>query len=161
MVGEQRDKSRQISELKLYTDGACSGNPGVGGWACILIAGSREKEVSGSEAMTTNNRMEMRAVIEGLSLLKWPCRVHIYSDSAYVVNAFRESWIEAWQKRGWKNSASRPVANEDLWKRLLELGQRHDLIWHKVMGHSNDLYNERCDRLAVEAVRAYKRAQES
>ena len=138
-----------ISEVTIYTDGACSGNPGPGGWAAILMAGGVKKELSGGERDTTNNRMELMAVIEGLSALKRPCKVDVYSDSAYVVNAFSQNWIEKWIKNGWKNSAKAEVANSDLWKRLIELTSLHDVTFHKVKGHADNEFNNRCDELAV------------
>ena len=138
-----------INEVTIYTDGACSGNPGPGGWAAILMAGGAKKELSGGERDTTNNRMELMAVIEGLSALKRPCKVDIFSDSAYVVNAFSQNWIEKWTRNGWKNSAKAEVANSDLWKRLLELTSMHQVTFHKVKGHADNEYNNRCDELAV------------
>ena len=138
-----------ITEVTIYTDGACSGNPGPGGWASILMAGGVKKELSGGERDTTNNRMELMAVIEGLSALKRPCKVDVYSDSAYVVNAFSQNWIEKWIKNGWKNSAKAEVANSDLWKRLIELTSLHDVTFHKVKGHADNEFNNRCDELAV------------
>ena len=139
----------EINEVTIYTDGACSGNPGPGGWAAILMAGGAKKELSGGEKDTTNNRMELMAVIEGLNALKRPCKVDIYSDSAYVVNAFEQNWIDKWIRNGWKNSAKAEVANSDLWKRLLELTSTHNVTFHKVKGHADNEYNNRCDELAV------------
>lgn len=138
-----------ISEVTIYTDGACSGNPGPGGWAAILMAGGVRKELSGGERDTTNNRMELMAVIEGLKALKRPCKVDIYSDSAYVVNAFSQNWIDKWIKNGWKNSAKAEVANSDLWKELIDLTSKHNVIFHKVKGHADNDFNNRCDELAV------------
>ena len=138
-----------ITEVTIYTDGACSGNPGPGGWAAILMAGGVKKELSGGERDTTNNRMELMAVIEGLAALKRPCKVDIYSDSAYVVNAFGQKWIEKWVRNGWKNSAKAEVANSDLWKRLIELTSIHNVTFHKVKGHADNEFNNRCDELAV------------
>ena len=138
-----------ISEVTIYTDGACSGNPGPGGWAAILMAGGVRKELSGGERDTTNNRMELMAVIEGLKALKRPCKVDIYSDSAYVVNAFSQNWIDKWIKNGWKNSAKAEVANSDLWKELIDLTSKHNVIFHKVKGHADNEFNNRCDELAV------------
>ena len=138
-----------ISEVTIYTDGACSGNPGPGGWAAILMAGGAKKEMSGGERDTTNNRMELMAVIEGLKALKRPCKVDIYSDSAYVVNAFEQNWIGKWVKNGWKNSAKAEVANSDLWKELIDLTAMHDVTFHKVKGHADNEFNNRCDELAV------------
>ena len=138
-----------ISEVTIYTDGACSGNPGPGGWAAILMAGGAKKEMSGGERDTTNNRMELMAVIEGLKSLKRPCKVDIYSDSAYVVNAFEQNWIGKWVKNGWKNSAKAEVANSDLWKELIDLTSTHKVTFHKVKGHADNEFNNRCDVLAV------------
>ena len=138
-----------ISEVTIYTDGACSGNPGPGGWAAILMAGGAKKEMSGGERDTTNNRMELMAVIEGLKALKRPCKVDIYSDSAYVVNAFEQNWIGKWVKNGWKNSAKAEVANSDLWKELINLTAMHYVTFHKVKGHADNEFNNRCDELAV------------
>jgi len=138
-----------ISEVTIYTDGACSGNPGPGGWAAILMAGGAKKEMSGGERDTTNNRMELMAVIEGLKALKRPCKVDIYSDSAYVVNAFEQNWIGKWVKNGWKNSAKAEVANSDLWKELINLTTMHNVTFHKVKGHADNEFNNRCDELAV------------
>ena len=138
-----------ITEVTIYTDGACSGNPGPGGWAAILMAGGVKKELSGGERDTTNNRMELMAVIEGLAALKRPCKVDVYSDSAYVVNAFSQNWIEKWIRNGWKNSAKAEVANSDLWKRLIELTKTHNVTFHKVKGHADNEFNNRCDELAV------------
>jgi ribonuclease HI len=138
-----------ITEVTIYTDGACSGNPGPGGWASILMAGGVKKELSGGEKDTTNNRMELMAVIEGLRALKRPCKVDIYSDSAYVVNAFSQNWIDKWVRNGWKNSAKAEVANSDLWKELIDLTSKHNVTFHKVKGHADNEYNNRCDELAV------------
>ena len=138
-----------ISEVTIYTDGACSGNPGPGGWAAILMAGGAKKEMSGGERDTTNNRMELMAVIEGLKALKRPCKVDIYSDSAYVVNAFEQNWIDSWIRNGWKNSAKAEVANSDLWKELIRLTSMHDVKFIKVKGHADNEFNNRCDELAV------------
>lgn len=138
--------------VELYTDGACSGNPGPGGWAYILKhpASGKEREASGGEPQTTNNRMELRAVIEGLRALKSPSRVEVYSDSQYVLNGLSE-WLESWKKRGWKTADKKPVKNEDLWRDLDGLKALHTLSFHWVRGHSEHPENERCDRMAVEA----------
>jgi ribonuclease HI len=137
--------------IELHTDGACSGNPGRGGWAAILVYGKHERELSGSEAGTTNNRMELRAVIEGLRAVREPCRVTVYSDSKYVINAFAQGWIETWQQRGWRKKDNKPVLNPDLWQELLVEVARHEVVWEWVAGHSGNRYNERCDLLAVAA----------
>lgn len=140
-----------LTKVVLYTDGACSGNPGPGGWGCILSAAGKAKEMSGGEELTTNNRMELMAVIKGLEALNRPCEVDVYSDSAYVINAFKQDWISGWIKNGWKNSAKAPVANVDLWMKLIDLTKTHKVNFHKVKGHADDPMNNRCDRLAVEA----------
>lgn len=141
--------------VNIYTDGACSGNPGPGGWGAILMASGVRKEISGGERLTTNNRMELCAVIFALEELKRPCEVNIYSDSAYVVNAFKQNWIEGWIRNGWKNSAKAPVANSDLWIRLIELTKIHKVTFYKVKGHADNEFNNRCDQLAVAKSREY------
>ncbi len=135
----------------VYTDGACSGNPGPGGWGALLQWGGREKMISGGEPATTNNRMELRAVIEALHALKRPCRVSIHSDSALIVNAFTQGWVDNWLRRGWKKADKKPVENRDLWEELLNAMRPHDVEWVKVKGHADDERNNRVDRLAVEA----------
>lgn len=142
---------QELPRVDIYTDGACSGNPGPGGWAAILVSGGKEKELSGKANPTTNNRMELTAAIEGLKALKRPCRVRLYSDSAYLVNAFTNGWLEKWQKNNWQTSKKEPVENRDLWETLLELSKIHEIEWHKVKGHGDNEYNNRCDRLAVGA----------
>lgn len=137
-----------MKNVIIYTDGACSVNPGPGGWGCILIYNGVEREYSGFEDNTTNNRMEMQAVIEALSRLKEPCKVDLYSDSAYVVNAFIRDWISGWKHKNWHNSENKQVKNMDLWQTLDNLVSIHDVTWHKVKGHSNVEYNNRCDALA-------------
>ena len=134
--------------VRLYTDGACSGNPGPGGWAAILKFGPHQKEISGNMSHTTNNRMELFAVISGLGALKQSCKVEVYSDSTYVVNTFNQNWIESWQKRGWKTSDNKPVDNQDLWRLLLITMRKHDVSFHKVPGHQDHAENNRCDELA-------------
>ncbi len=142
-----------IPELIAYTDGACSGNPGPGGWAYLLIYGATEKEASGYCPDTTNNRMEMMAAIKALEALNRPCKVYLHSDSAYLVRAFHEKWYVKWQQNGWRNAAKQPVANPDLWQKLLKLNETHEIIWIKVKGHSDDELNDRVDKLAVKAMR--------
>ena len=132
-----------MKRVTLYTDGACSGNPGRGGWGAILIYGSYRKELSGGEPVTTNNKMELTAVIEGLKALNEPCEVDVYSDSAYVVNAFLQDWISGWIRRGWKN-----VKNIELWNALIALTEKHKVHFNKVKGHADDELNNRCDELA-------------
>ncbi|MBN2879718.1 MAG: ribonuclease HI [Clostridia bacterium] len=142
-----------MTEINIYTDGACSGNPGPGGWAAILIYQGNEKELSGFVDHTTNNRMELFAVIKGLAALKRECRVNVYSDSAYLVNGFTKGWIENWQKTGWKNSKKQPVLNSDLWQQLIAYTKKHEIKWIKVKGHSDNAYNNRCDQLAVAEIK--------
>ena len=140
-----------MSELKhvdIYTDGACSGNPGKGGWAAILIYKGREKEISGNYPETTNNRMELFAIISALLQLKEPCEVTVYSDSAYSLNPILEGWIEQWQEKNWKTADKSPVKNVDLWKALLIELKKHRVTFVKVKGHSDNEYNNRCDLLA-------------
>lgn len=144
-----------IPEIDIYTDGACSGNPGPGGWGAVLIYNGIKKEISGYEENTTNNRMELTAVIEALSLLKRSCKINIYSDSSYLINAFNQKWIENWQKRGWLKSDKTPVENKDLWLKLLDLSSCHDIKWIKVKGHSDNEYNNRCDKLATDEIRKH------
>ena len=136
----------------LYTDGACSGNPGLGGYAGILMYGEARREYSGSDKSTTNNRMEVMAVIEGLKRLKYPCAVEIYSDSAYTVNAFVNGWIYGWRKKGWKKADGKAVLNVDLWEELYALTQKHEVTFYKVAGHADNEYNNRCDELARAAI---------
>ena len=139
--------------VEVYTDGACSGNPGPGGWGAILIFSGVEKELSGFETHTTNQRMELLAAIEGLKAIKYPCQVKLYSDSAYLVNAFNQGWLRNWQQNGWMNSQKKPVENQDLWKELLKLNHIHQLEWIKVKGHHDNVYNNRCDELARKAIK--------
>lgn len=147
-------------EVIIYTDGACSGNPGEGGWGAVLIYRSGEgelrKEISGYEPMTTNNRMEMLAAIKAMELLKEPCRVSLCSDSAYLVNAFNEGWLRNWKRSGWKTASKKPVENRDLWMRLDELASKHTVKFFKVKGHADDELNNRCDALATGAIRHHR-----
>jgi ribonuclease HI len=145
-----------MKEVSIYTDGACSGNPGPGGWGAVLFYGDKRKEISGAEPHTTNNRMEIQAVIEALSLLKVPCRATVYSDSAYVVNCFQNNWIKGWLRNGWRNSKGQPVENKELWQRLWELMGIHEVSYVKVKGHSDNEWNNRCDELAVGAIKAMR-----
>jgi len=138
-------------KVEIYTDGACSGNPGPGGWGAILVFGDKEKELSGFEADTTNNRMEMTAVIRGLEALKTSCHVDIYTDSKYVMQGMIE-WIEGWKRRGWKTADKKPVKNCDLWQELEQAVSRHDVHWHWVRGHDGHAMNERADILARKAI---------
>ncbi len=141
--------SEKLPEVILYTDGACSGNPGPGGWGALLIWNGKEKELSGGEPDTTNNRMEMRAIIEGLKALNRPCHVKVHSDSALIINAFTKGWIDNWKKRGWKKSDKKPVENRDLWEEMLQAAAPHTMSWIKVKGHSGNRLNDRVDALAV------------
>lgn len=141
--------------VEIWTDGACSGNPGPGGWGAILRAGGTEKELSGGEAATTNNRMEMMAVIAALSALKRPCAVTLHTDSRYVLDGITK-WLPGWKVRGWKTAARQPVKNEDLWRRLDDAVSRHKVDWRWVRGHTGDPGNERADALARDAIRALR-----
>mgnify|MGYP005764438021 FL=1 len=139
-----------MKKVILYTDGACSGNPGPGGYAAILIYNNIEKEVVGGQKDTTNNKMEMMAVIKGLEMLKESCEVEVYSDSAYVVNSIEKGWIYSWRKNGWKKADKKEVKNIELWERLLKQLEIHKVTFNKVKGHAQDELNNRCDKLAVE-----------
>ncbi|SEN52656.1 ribonuclease HI [Lihuaxuella thermophila] len=141
-----------MKEVIIYTDGACSYNPGPGGWAAVLLYGNHRKELSGGDKETTNNRMELTAVIKALEALKEPCRVKVHSDSAYIVNCFRQKWHVKWEKNGWMTSGKKPVENKDLWQRLLTLMKKHEVEFIKVKGHSDVELNNRCDELARAAV---------
>ena len=141
-----------MEKVTIYTDGACSGNPGPGGWGAILMYQENKKEISGGKKNTTNNEMELTAVIEALKLLKFPCQVDLYSDSAYVVNAFLQNWIGNWVKNNWKTSSKEPVKNQELWKQLYDLTKTHQVKFIKVKGHSDNEFNNRCDELARNAI---------
>ena len=145
-----------MKTVTLYTDGACSGNPGPGGWGAILEYGGAEKELSGGEDCTTNNRMELTAVIRGLEALKEPCTVELHSDSKYVIDALQKGWAKGWRARGWIKSDKKPALNPDLWQRLLELTEIHQVHCHWVKGHADNPKNNRCDQLAVEQWKARK-----
>lgn len=145
-----------MKKVILYTDGACSGNPGVGGWGAVLMYNGAEKRLSGAEKETTNNRMEIFAVISGLEALKQPCEVEVYSDSAYTVNAFLQNWVYNWEKNGWKKTDGKPVLNVDLWERLLSLTRTHRVTFNKVKGHADNEYNNICDKLATDAIKTFK-----
>ena len=145
-----------MKEVTVFTDGACSGNPGPGGWGAILRFGAYEKELSGGEASTTNNRMELSAVIAGLSALKEPCRVTVVTDSKYVYDGMTKGWAEGWRRRGWRRADGSTALNSDLWERLLDLAAKHDVSFCWVKGHSGHPENERCDRLAVAQYEKYK-----
>ncbi|MEX2574881.1 MAG: ribonuclease HI [Balneolaceae bacterium] len=155
MNEQKSDRVQDKEEVTVYTDGACSGNPGPGGWGAILIADGRRKELSGGTPATTNNRMEMQAVIEALRALKKPCIVKIHSDSALIINTFQKKWIYNWQRKGWRKADRKPVENRDLWEQMLEAMKPHEVRWIKVKGHSDNELNNLADRLAVETCRKY------
>ena len=141
-----------MEKVIIYTDGACSGNPGPGGWGTVLMYKDAKKEISGGEKNTTNNIMELTAVVEGLKLLKYPCEVDLYSDSAYVVNAFNQGWIYNWKKNNWKTADKKDVKNKEIWQELYELTRTHKVTFIKVKGHSDNEFNNRCDELARNAI---------
>ncbi len=144
-----------MKTVTLYTDGACSGNPGPGGWGAILEYKGHERELAGGDPQTTNNRMELTAVIEGLSALNEPCIVELYSDSKYVIDGLEKGWAKGWQAKGWVKSDKKPALNPDLWELLLELTQRHTIRYHWVKGHGDNPKNNRCDQLAVAQSKQY------
>lgn len=139
-----------MKKVEIYTDGACSGNPGKGGWGAVLVYKNNEKEISGYDESTTNNRMELTAVIEALSSLKEPCEVLLTTDSKYVCDAVTKGWVYSWKKNGWRKADKKPALNIDLWEKLLPLLEKHSVEWNWVKGHAGHPYNERCDSLAVE-----------
>ena len=145
-----------MKKVSIFTDGACKGNPGPGGWGALLRMGRHEKELSGGEADTTNNRMEMTAVIRGLGALTEPCSVELYSDSKYVLDGITK-WVEGWKKRGWVTASKKPVRNADLWHELIAAAARHDVSWHWVKGHAGHPENERVDKLASDAAETIAR----
>ena len=142
-----------MKAIEIYTDGACSGNPGPGGWGVVLLYQGNKKELSGYQPETTNNRMYLFAAINGLAALREPCEVTLYSDSSYLINAFEKHWLDNWQRNGWKTSSKSPVENQDLWKLLLLHVKNHRVRFVKVKGHSDNAYNNRCDEMAVAAIR--------
>ena len=148
---ENDPESQKTPAVEIYTDGACSGNPGPGGWGAYLIYGDKNKKISGFEKSTTNNRMEISAVIEALRNLKTPCKINLYTDSKYVMQGITE-WIKNWQRNNWKNSSNKPVKNTDLWQILLAETARHDITWHWVKGHSDNVGNNIADELATSAI---------
>ena len=148
-----------MKTVTIYTDGACSGNPGPGGWGAILEWNGIEKELSGGEPETTNNRMELTAAIRGLEALKEPCRVALYTDSQYIANAINQHWLVNWKKRGWKKADKSPVLNRELWEALDAQLSRHDVTFHWVKGHADNAYNNRCDALAVAQTRKMQSAR--
>jgi ribonuclease HI len=145
--------SMEKKKITVYTDGACSGNPGKGGWGALLMYGDSVREISGFSPATTNNRMELGAAIEALEALKESCRVDLYSDSSYLVNAINEGWLKRWVMNNWKTAAKKNVENVDLWQKILKLIKIHDVTFHKVKGHSDNPYNNRCDKLARDAIK--------
>ncbi|WP_027364197.1 ribonuclease HI [Desulfotruncus alcoholivorax] len=142
-----------MKEVEIYTDGACSGNPGPGGYGVILKYGPYAREISGAYENTTNNRMELMAVIKGLESLKEPCRVTVYSDSKYIIDAITKGWVLKWQSNGWMRNDKERAKNIDLWEKVLELRQKHQISWVWVKGHADNEYNNRCDQLAVSAIK--------
>ena len=146
-----------MKHVEIYTDGACKGNPGPGGWSAVIVYGGAEKELSGGEAATTNNRMELIGAISGLGALKEPCEVTLYSDSKYLVDAVNLGWARSWKSRGWVKADKKPALNKDLWQKLLELLEIHKVTFIWVKGHAGHSYNERCDRLAVAEAERYQK----
>ena len=145
-----------MKDVVIYTDGACSGNPGPGGYGSVLIYKNVNKELSGYEELTTNNRMEIKAVIEALKALKEPCNIKLYTDSKYVSDAFNKKWIQNWFRNNWKKSNKQPVENKELWEELIGLTEVHNIEWIWVKGHNDNKYNERCDELARQQISAHK-----
>lgn len=139
-----------MKRVTIFTDGSCLGNPGPGGWAAILRFGRHEKELTGGEPVTTNNRMEMMAAVQALSALKEPCEVELWSDSQYLINAFEKKWVDTWLRNGWRTAAKEPVKNVDIWEQLIELTRKHKVRFNYVRGHAGHPENERCDVLARE-----------
>ena len=144
-----------MKTVTIYTDGACSGNPGPGGWGAILMYGAHKRELSGGEADTTNNRMELTAVIRALSLLKETCIVELWSDSKYVIDGLSKGWAKGWKAKGWVKSDKKPALNPDLWAPLLAESEKHEITYHWLKGHAGHPENERCDRMAVEQSKKY------
>lgn len=148
-----------MKHVEIYTDGACKGNPGPGGWSAVIVYGGAEKELSGGEAATTNNRMELIGAISGLGALKEPCEVTLYSDSKYLVDAVNLGWARSWKSRGWVKADKKPALNKDLWQKLLELLEIHKVTFIWVKGHAGHSYNEHCDRLAVAEAERYQKKE--
>lgn len=146
-----------MHEVDIYTDGACSGNPGPGGWGVVLRTADKEKELCGGESVTTNQRMELKAAIEGLRALRQPCRVKLYSDSAYLIRAFQDGWLARWRQNGWQTKNKGEVKNKELWQELLSAAASHQIQWIKVKGHSDNQGNNRADQLAREGIRQQKK----
>ncbi len=145
-----------MKKIDIYTDGACSGNPGPGGWGAVLLYKNNIKQISGYVPNTTNNRMEIFAVIKAFDALKQKCEVNVHSDSAYLINAFNKGWLESWQQRGWKKADKKPVENQDLWRQLLLYVNKHNVTWNKVKGHAENEYNNLCDKLATEEIKHFR-----
>ena len=154
-MSEAPGRAPTSARVVVYTDGACSGNPGPGGWGALLVYNGVERELSGGEALTTNNRMELTAAIESLRALKRPCAVDLFTDSQYVMQGIT-SWMANWKRRGWRTADNKPVKNEDLWRALDEAAGRHQVRWHWVRGHADDAMNNRVDQLAVAAMKPFK-----
>lgn len=146
-----------LKEITIYTDGACSGNPGPGAWAAILIYNGIEKELVGYESNTTNNRMELTAAIEAISAVKYSCSIKLFSDSSYLINAINNNWLGKWKNNDWHKSNKQPAQNIDLWEKISSLIQIHDIKWIKVKGHSDNSYNNRCDKLATSEISKHKK----
>ncbi len=142
-----------MEKVIIYTDGACSGNPGPGGWGAILMYNGNKKEISGAKDNTTNNVMELTAALEGLKMLKYPCEVELYSDSAYLVNGFSQGWIYNWKKNNWKTASKEPVKNKEIWEEIYNLTQIHKVKFIKVKGHADNEFNNRCDEMARNAIK--------
>ena len=142
-----------MEKVIIYTDGACSGNPGPGGWGAVLMYKGTKKEISGAKNNTTNNVMELTAALEGLKMLKFPCEVELYSDSAYLVNGFSQGWIYNWQKNNWQTSNKEPVKNKEIWQEIYKMTQTHKVKFIKVKGHADNEFNKRCDELARNAIK--------
>ena len=153
----ERREPHAMKEVTIYTDGACSGNPGPGGWGAVLLYGAHEREISGGDEMTTNNKMELQGVISALETLREPCAVQLYSDSKYVVDGITKGWARGWKARGWKKADKTPAKNPELWDKLLALLEVHDVTFHWVKGHADNPYNNRCDELAVAQAKQFKR----
>ena len=150
-----------MKKVIIYTDGACSGNPGEGGWGAILKYGENEKIISGFDKNTTNNKMELVAAIEAIKSIKEPCEIELFSDSAYLINGFLKQWVKKWKLNGWKNSSKDEVKNIDLWKELDKYNSMHHISWVKVKGHSDNVHNNRCDRLATDEIKKHRKGNDS
>lgn len=154
------EPTTELTPVTIYTDGACSGNPGPGGWGVVMLAGKHRKELSGGAPTTTNNRMELAAAIGGLNALTRQCAVALHTDSQYLAKAFNEGWLEKWRRNGWRTAGKEPVQNQDLWQELLALCERHRVTWHWVKGHAENVENNRCDELARGEIKRLREAQQ-